>query len=84
MANAVLFISSMSPGNGGRLNIAGEARLDDNNDNVIAWNVDVRHGDLAITMNDAIVQAAIAAANDVNRTIGPFDRKTLFAGAMSR
>jgi hypothetical protein len=48
----------------------------------VTWSVEVDPGDLAATINAAVKDAAIAAAEVRGYTVGALDKKTLIGGAV--
>jgi hypothetical protein len=81
MADLSMLVSGIEPGpsNNVRLNIVAFASPDSG---TLTFNVDVAFNALATTVNDAIKDAGIAAADDAGYTVGALDKKTLFGGAL--
>lgn len=82
MAHIAIFVGSIGNGENGTLFISGEARLSDGGD-AVPWDLTVAHNALAATINTAIKDAAIAAADLAgHEAVGALDKKTLYAGAV--
>jgi hypothetical protein len=85
MADIIIRIEAcQTPAEGDVVKIEGMARCTGMTpeDMDITWSVDVDPGDLAATINDACKDAAIAAAEAREYTIGALDKKTLIGGAV--
>ena len=85
MADIIIFAGSMvSAQTGDDVIIAGEARCSgmSSQDSSIEWSIQIDPGALAASINDAIKDAAIVAADDRGFVVGALDKKTLLAGAV--
>ena len=85
MADIVIFVTAIaSTGSGDDVRYGGEARCSgmDPEAGPITWTADVDPGAVAATVNGAIKDAAIAAADVADFVVGALDKKTLLAGAV--
>jgi hypothetical protein len=83
MAHISIFVGGISQV-GSDIRIVGQARTSDmsDTDDPLYWEVDVAFSALAATINDAIRDAAIAAAVVASHSVGGLDKKTIYAGAV--
>lgn len=84
MSHISVFVGGMAcfEGDLDLVTVSGEARVDGVN-GVASWSVEVPFSALATTINDAIKDSAIAAAEaQLSVSIGALDKKTLYAGAV--
>lgn len=85
MAHIVIYVGAIGPAaSGDDIRYEGNARLSgmSSSDPDISWSVNVDASELAATVNGAIRDAAIAAAEAAEYTVGPTDKKTIMAGAV--
>lgn len=85
MAHIMVFVTDASPaGEGDGITVGGYARLSgmSPSDSNIPWSTEVNPSQLATAINEAIKDAAIAAAEAAEYTVGVLDKKTVFRGAM--
>lgn len=85
MADIMIFVGSIAPSaNGDDITIYGEARCSgmSDADSPVAFSCEVDPGALAATVNSAIKDAAVAAADVRGYTVGVGDKKNLLAGAI--
>lgn len=86
MPDITIYVASMNapPENEEGISLYGSARCTgmDDTDEDIAWTVLVDHGALTTTINSAIREAAIAAADLRGYTVGALDKKTLIGAAV--
>lgn len=69
---------------GGILHIVGEARTSaDTIDQALSWGVSIPWSSTPLTMNQACLDAAIAAAAEVGIIVGALDNKLMVAGAVA-
>lgn len=81
MAHIAILVESLQR-NGTTLNINGCAFVSVSGSPSISWGATVSFTSLSATMNEAIRDAAIAAAESAGYSVGPLDNKTVFSGAM--
>jgi len=85
MADIVILVHGNGPaGSGDNIRYSGSCRLSGMTPESegVTWSVDVPPGALASTINTAIKDAAVAAAEAAEYTVGALDKKTLIGGAV--
>ncbi|MGH9966240.1 MAG: hypothetical protein ACREBG_00185 [Pyrinomonadaceae bacterium] len=81
MADMALILTNLDPNGSGQLRLNGEGRASTDG-GTFYWQVDVNYDALAATINSAIKDAAISAAQAAGYTVGAFDKKTLYSAAV--
>jgi len=85
MAHIAIFVSAISV-NDKQLHVDGIANdgiaYVSDLDHIIGWGADIDFTDLTANINQAIKDAAIAAALDAGSTVSALDKKTVYGAAI--
>lgn len=82
MAHIAIYVGSLALVNATTLKADGIAVVSVADSDPITFQVEYAFSALAVTINNAIRDAAITAAEAAGHTIGALDKKTLYAGAI--
>lgn len=81
MAHIVIFVSNAVGVSGGDISVNGYAKLSD--DTQVDWSAAIAASASPSAWNDAIRDAAVAAAVTAGSSVGPGDNKTIIGAAVA-